>query len=61
MSYTVLSRKWRPKIFDDIIGQNHITTTLKEIIIDTNMSFKLNRVKFKIKSYKRLHKSYKSI
>ena len=28
MSYTVLSRKWRPQIFEEIIGQSHITKTL---------------------------------
>lgn len=26
--YQVLYRKWRPKIFDDVSGQEHITTTL---------------------------------
>lgn len=28
MSYQVLSRKWRPKKFEDVIGQEHITTSL---------------------------------
>lgn len=28
MSYQVLSRKWRPKTFDEVIGQEHITTSL---------------------------------
>lgn len=28
MSYQVLSRKWRPKTFEDVIGQEHITTSL---------------------------------
>ncbi len=27
--YQVLYRKWRPKTFDDVSGQEHITTTLK--------------------------------
>lgn len=27
--YQVLYRKWRPQIFDDVAGQEHITTTLK--------------------------------
>lgn len=27
--YQVLYRKWRPKSFDDVVGQPHITTTLK--------------------------------
>ncbi|MBM3250480.1 MAG: DNA polymerase III subunit gamma/tau [Candidatus Omnitrophica bacterium] len=29
MSYTVFALKWRPKSFDEVIGQNHITSTLK--------------------------------
>jgi len=32
MSYLVLARKWRPKTFDDIIGQDYITQTLKNAI-----------------------------
>jgi DNA polymerase-3 subunit gamma/tau len=28
MSYEVLARKWRPKVFEDVIGQEHITKTL---------------------------------
>jgi len=28
MSYQVLSRKWRPRKFEDVIGQEHITTSL---------------------------------
>ena len=32
MSYKVLSRKWRPQKFDDVIGQNHITKTLQNAI-----------------------------
>ena len=30
--YTALYRKWRPKSFSDVIGQNHITDTLKNEI-----------------------------
>lgn len=30
--YLALYRKWRPKIFDDVVGQQHITTTLKNEI-----------------------------
>ena len=37
MSYKVLSLKWRPQTFDDIVGQDHVTRTL------TN-AFKLDRV-----------------
>ncbi|MEA3560372.1 MAG: DNA polymerase III subunit gamma/tau [Candidatus Omnitrophota bacterium] len=32
MSYLVLARKFRPQVFDDIIGQDHIVTTLKNAI-----------------------------
>jgi DNA polymerase-3 subunit gamma/tau len=32
MSYLVTARKWRPKIFDEVVGQEHITTTLKNAI-----------------------------
>lgn len=32
MSYLVLARKWRPKTFDDLIGQDYITQTLKNAI-----------------------------
>ncbi len=30
--YQVLARKWRPQQFDDVVGQEHITTTLKNAI-----------------------------
>ena len=32
MSYLVLARKWRPKTFDDIIGQDYITQTLRNAV-----------------------------
>jgi DNA polymerase III subunit gamma/tau len=32
MSYLVFARKWRPQVFDDIMGQEHITTTLQNAI-----------------------------
>ncbi|UCH12051.1 MAG: DNA polymerase III subunit gamma/tau [Candidatus Omnitrophota bacterium] len=32
MTYIVFARKWRPKTFDEVIGQEHITTTLKNAI-----------------------------
>lgn len=32
MSYKALYRKYRPQLFEDIVGQDHITTTLKNII-----------------------------
>jgi len=30
--YLVLARKWRPQQFDDVVGQEHITRTLKNAI-----------------------------
>ena len=33
MSYTALYRKWRPASFDDVKGQDHIVTTLKNQIL----------------------------
>ena len=32
MSYVVFARKYRPQTFDDIAGQPHVTTTLKNAI-----------------------------
>ncbi len=32
MSYIVFARKWRPVVFDDVVGQEHITVTLKKAI-----------------------------
>jgi DNA polymerase-3 subunit gamma/tau len=32
MAYQTLYRKWRPRTFDEVIGQNHITSTLKNEI-----------------------------
>ena len=32
MSYLVLARKWRPQRFEDIVGQGHVTRTLKNAI-----------------------------
>jgi DNA polymerase III subunit gamma/tau len=32
MSYTVFALKWRPKNFEEVIGQNHIITTLTNSI-----------------------------
>ncbi len=36
--YQALYRKWRPKAFDDVIGQQHITETLKNQISSGKMS-----------------------
>ncbi len=32
MAYEVLARKWRPQQFDDVVGQDHVTQTLKNAI-----------------------------
>ena len=38
MSYTVFALKWRPKNFDEIVGQNHIVATLKNAIQDNRLA-----------------------
>lgn len=38
MSYTALYRKWRPLTFDDVKGQDHIVTTLKNQIRNGRLS-----------------------
>jgi len=32
MEYLVLARKWRPQVFDDVVGQDHVVTTLKNAV-----------------------------
>ena len=32
MSYQVIARKWRPQSFNDLVGQQHVTETLKNAI-----------------------------
>lgn len=32
MNYLVLARKWRPRAFSDVIGQDHVTLTLKKAV-----------------------------
>ena len=36
--YQVLYRKYRPKVFDDVIGQNHVTTTLSNEVRENRLS-----------------------
>ncbi|MEA3305555.1 MAG: DNA polymerase III subunit gamma/tau, partial [Candidatus Omnitrophota bacterium] len=38
MSYVVFARKWRPRNFDEIVGQEHITTTLKNAISNNRVA-----------------------
>lgn len=32
MSYLVLARKWRPQTFSEVVGQDHVTVTLKKAV-----------------------------
>ncbi|MBE7028211.1 MAG: DNA polymerase III subunit gamma/tau [Ruminococcaceae bacterium] len=38
MAYQALYRKWRPTTFDDVVGQEHITQTLKNQIINSQLA-----------------------
>lgn len=38
MEYTALYRAWRPKRFDEVVGEEHITTTLKNQIINNRIA-----------------------
>ncbi len=38
MSYLVLARKWRPQKFDDVVGQEHVTRTLKNAILANRLA-----------------------
>lgn len=38
MAYTALYREWRPKMFNDVVGQEHITTTLKNQILNNRIA-----------------------
>ncbi|QXM07140.1 DNA polymerase III subunit gamma/tau [Crassaminicella indica] len=38
MAYVALYRKWRPKVFEDVVGQEHITKTLKNQIKNNNIA-----------------------
>ena len=38
MAYTALYREWRPKTFKDVVGQEHITTTLKNQILNERIA-----------------------
>ncbi|MFH0855967.1 MAG: DNA polymerase III subunit gamma/tau [Candidatus Omnitrophota bacterium] len=38
MAYTVFALKWRPKNFDEIIGQSHVVGTLKNAILKNRMA-----------------------
>lgn len=38
MAYKAIYRKWRPEVFEDIVGQGHITRTLKNQIVNHKIS-----------------------
>ncbi len=38
MDYIVTARKWRPQIFEDVVGQQHITHTLKNAIKNNRLA-----------------------
>jgi DNA polymerase-3 subunit gamma/tau len=38
VSYTVFARKYRPQTFDDVVGQEHITRTLKNAILQNRLA-----------------------
>lgn len=38
MVYEVLARKWRPRQFDDVVGQEHVTRTLKNAIASNRVA-----------------------
>ncbi len=38
MEYLVLARKWRPQSFEDVVGQNHVVTTLQNAILQNRIA-----------------------
>ncbi|HEX8949875.1 MAG TPA: DNA polymerase III subunit gamma/tau [Dissulfurispiraceae bacterium] len=38
MSYLVLARKWRPRTFEDLIGQEHVARILKNAIVQNKVA-----------------------
>ena len=38
MSYQVTARKWRPMVFEDVIGQTHVTNTLKNALATNRLA-----------------------
>lgn len=38
MSYLVFARKWRPKDFDEVVGQDHVTKTLRSAIVSNKLA-----------------------
>jgi len=38
LTYVVTARKWRPMVFEDVVGQSHVTTTLRNAIASNRLS-----------------------
>ena len=38
MNFIVTARKWRPQVFEDVVGQEHITKTLKNAIVNNRIA-----------------------
>lgn len=38
MSYQVTARKWRPMVFEDVVGQSHVTGTLRNAIATNRLA-----------------------
>ncbi len=38
MSYQVTARKWRPMVFDDVIGQTHVSDTLRNALVQNRLA-----------------------
>jgi DNA polymerase-3 subunit gamma/tau len=38
MSYQVTARKWRPMVFEDVVGQSHVTNTLRNAIASNRLA-----------------------
>lgn len=38
MSYQVTARKWRPMVFDDVIGQTHVSNTLRNALAQNRLA-----------------------
>ncbi|MGE5314752.1 MAG: DNA polymerase III subunit gamma/tau [Acidobacteriota bacterium] len=38
MSYQVTARKWRPMVFDDVIGQTHVSNTLRNALVSGRLA-----------------------
>ena len=43
MSYQVIARKWRPQTFRDLVGQQHVTETLKNAILNNRVAHEIGR------------------